>query len=157
DERGQLLDALDIRQAHRSVTGKDTAIPTQYLLDREGVVRWFYRSETWRGRPAPRGGVEGAAAGTPVVKEGVSVRRRPRDDGTDAACTPCLTDPSINPKPVCRVRRDRLRNAEPGDRGRLYGRQLPIFFVDARHEPTHDGRQAMIVCGGCDAVMLPLW
>jgi peroxiredoxin len=58
DERGQLLDALDIRQAHRSVTGKDTAIPTQYLLDREGVVRWVYRAETWRVRPHPRAALE---------------------------------------------------------------------------------------------------
>ena len=54
DERGELLDALNIRQAHRSVTGKDTAIPTQYLLDREGVVRWVYRAENWRIRPHPR-------------------------------------------------------------------------------------------------------
>lgn len=54
DERGELLDALNIRQAHRSVTGKDTAIPTQYLLDREGVVRWVYRAENWRIRPHPQ-------------------------------------------------------------------------------------------------------
>jgi peroxiredoxin len=54
DERGELLDALDIRQAHRSVTGKDTAIPTQYLVDRDGIVRWVYRAETWRVRPHPR-------------------------------------------------------------------------------------------------------
>ena len=54
DERGELLDALDIRQAHRSMTWKDTAIPTQYLLDRDGVVRWVYRAETWRIRPHPR-------------------------------------------------------------------------------------------------------
>jgi peroxiredoxin len=43
DVRGELLDALDIRQAHRSPTGKDTAI-----------VRWVYRAETWRIRPHPR-------------------------------------------------------------------------------------------------------
>ena len=54
DERGELLNALDIREAHRSMTGKDTAIPTQYLLDREGVVRWVYRAESWRVRPHPR-------------------------------------------------------------------------------------------------------
>jgi peroxiredoxin len=54
DERGELLDTLDIRQAHRSVTGKDTAIPTQYLVDRDGIVRWVYRAETWRVRPHPR-------------------------------------------------------------------------------------------------------
>ncbi len=54
DERGVLLDALDIRQAHRSVTGKDNAIPTEYLLDRGGMVRWVYRAENWRVRPQPR-------------------------------------------------------------------------------------------------------
>jgi peroxiredoxin len=58
DEQGELLDALDIRQAHRSVTGKDTAIPTQYLLDRDGIVRWLYRTETWRVRPHPREALE---------------------------------------------------------------------------------------------------
>jgi peroxiredoxin len=58
DERGELLDALDILQAHRSVTGKDSAIPTQYLLDREGVVRWVYRAESWRVRPHPREALE---------------------------------------------------------------------------------------------------
>ena len=54
DEKGELLDALDIRQPRRSMTGGDTAIPTQYLLDREGVVRWVYRAESWRIRPHPR-------------------------------------------------------------------------------------------------------
>ena len=54
DERGELLDALDIRQPRRSMTGRDTAIPTQYLLDREGVVRWLHRAESWRIRAHPR-------------------------------------------------------------------------------------------------------
>jgi peroxiredoxin len=54
DERGELLDALDIRHAHRSATGKDVAIPTQYLVDRDGVVRWVYRDESIRLRPHPR-------------------------------------------------------------------------------------------------------
>jgi len=54
DEKGELLDALDIRQPRRSMTGGDTAIPTQYLLDRQGVVRWVHRAETWRVRPHPR-------------------------------------------------------------------------------------------------------
>jgi peroxiredoxin len=58
DERGQLLDALEIRQAHRSMTGKDTAIPTQYLLDTNGIIRWVYRAETWRVRPHPREALE---------------------------------------------------------------------------------------------------
>ena len=54
DERGDLLDALDIRHAHRSATGKDVAIPTQYLVGRDGVVRWVYRDESIRLRPHPR-------------------------------------------------------------------------------------------------------
>lgn len=54
DEKCELLDALDIRQPRRSVTGNDTAIPTQYLLDQEGRVRWVYRADTWRIRPHPR-------------------------------------------------------------------------------------------------------
>jgi peroxiredoxin len=58
DAQGGLLDALDIRQAHRSMTGKDTAIPTQYLLDRDGIVRWVYRAESWRVRPHPREALE---------------------------------------------------------------------------------------------------
>ena len=70
DERGVLLDALDIRQANRSMTGKDTAIPTQYLVDREGIVRWIYRAETWRVRPHPREAlraVEGLQQATPTI------------------------------------------------------------------------------------------
>lgn len=67
DERGELLDALDIRQAHRSVTGKDTAIPTQYLLDREGVVRWVYRAESWRIRPHPQESLRAIRAVEPAA------------------------------------------------------------------------------------------
>jgi peroxiredoxin len=62
DEKGELLDALDIRQPHRSMTGGDTAIPTQYLLDQEGVVRWVHRAETWRVRPHPREALEAIRA-----------------------------------------------------------------------------------------------
>ena len=54
DANGELLDALDIRQSYRSPSGQDTAIPTQYLLDAAGLVRWLYRAETWRIRPDPR-------------------------------------------------------------------------------------------------------
>lgn len=60
DARAELLDALDIRQPHRSPTGQDNAIPTQYLLDREGTVRWFHRAETWRIRPHPREALQAA-------------------------------------------------------------------------------------------------
>jgi peroxiredoxin len=53
DAGGVLLDALEIHQMRRSPNGED-AIPTQYLLDQEGIIRWFHRSETWRVRPHPR-------------------------------------------------------------------------------------------------------
>jgi peroxiredoxin len=54
DTKGELLDALEIRQSHASMTGADVAIPTQYLLDRDGIVQWFHRPETWRVRPHPK-------------------------------------------------------------------------------------------------------
>ena len=60
DAKGELLDALDMRHARRSPTGQDNAIPTQYLLDREGIVRWGHRAETWRIRPHPREALQGS-------------------------------------------------------------------------------------------------
>ena len=66
DERAEMLDALDIRHAHRSATGKDVAIPTQYLVHRDGVVRWVYRGDSIRLRPHPR---EALAA----IRESVSM------------------------------------------------------------------------------------
>jgi len=61
DAKGELLDALDIRHARRSPTGQDNAIPTQYLLDRKGIVRWVHRAETWRIRPHPREALQAIA------------------------------------------------------------------------------------------------
>jgi peroxiredoxin len=58
DMKGALLDALAIRQSHASLTGEDVAIPTQYLIDRDGIVRWVYRANTWRLRPHPREALE---------------------------------------------------------------------------------------------------
>ena len=52
DASGELLDALGIR--HRHWPGLETAVPTQYLVDADGVVRWVYRAATWRVRPHPR-------------------------------------------------------------------------------------------------------
>jgi peroxiredoxin len=46
-----LLDALGIR--HRQWPGVTSAVPTQYLVDETGIVRWFHRTETWRVRPHP--------------------------------------------------------------------------------------------------------
>jgi peroxiredoxin len=66
DPGGELLDALEIHQMHRSPSGQD-AIPTQYLLDQEGIIRWFHRSETWRIRPHPREALQAAALMAPVI------------------------------------------------------------------------------------------
>ena len=64
--RAGVRSALDIRHARRSATGKDVAIPTQYLVHRDGVVCWFYRDESIRLRPHPR---EALAA----IRESVSI------------------------------------------------------------------------------------
>jgi peroxiredoxin len=52
DPDGKVLDLLGIR--HRGAHGgKDIAYPTQVLVDREGVVRWTYESESYRVRASP--------------------------------------------------------------------------------------------------------
>ena len=61
DHKGKLLDALQIRQPHASMTFEDVAIPTQYLLDQGGVVRWFHRADTWRIRPHPKEALQAIA------------------------------------------------------------------------------------------------
>jgi peroxiredoxin len=66
DPDSHLLDALAIHQMHRSPNGED-AIPTQYLLDHEGIVRWFHRSETWRVRPHPREALQAIALLAPAT------------------------------------------------------------------------------------------
>ena len=70
DERGELLVALNIRHASRSATGKDVAIPTQYLVDRDGVARWVYRDESIRLRPHPREALSAIreSVGVPLTK-----------------------------------------------------------------------------------------
>src|SRR5262249_37234521 len=76
DVQGELLDALDIRRARRSMTGKDTAIPTTYLLDRAGVVRWVYRAERWRGRPHPQEALDAIRAlSVPAPAEAAQMNR----------------------------------------------------------------------------------
>jgi peroxiredoxin len=66
DARAELMDALDIRQSHRSATGEDVAIPTEYLLDQSGVVRWLDRGKTWRVRSHPREALEAIRVLTPA-------------------------------------------------------------------------------------------
>jgi peroxiredoxin len=52
DSRGVLLDALGIR--HRNAhQGRDIAFPTAVLVDRDGIVRWTFQSDTYRERARP--------------------------------------------------------------------------------------------------------
>jgi peroxiredoxin len=59
DERGTLMDALAIRHrdqappafmAGRPITSRDVYVPTTFLVDEEGVIRWIYRPDTFRVR-----------------------------------------------------------------------------------------------------------
>lgn len=52
DEDGRLLDRLGIR--HRGGhDGRDIAYPAQVLVDRDGVVRWTFRADSYRQRADP--------------------------------------------------------------------------------------------------------
>jgi peroxiredoxin len=54
DPDGIVLDALSIRHRKgRMQDGGDVAFPTQILVDREGIVRWTYASESYRVRARP--------------------------------------------------------------------------------------------------------
>ena len=57
DPRGVLMDELGIRDvdglsAERAEPGasRDLFLPTTFLLDREGVIRWAFRPRTYRAR-----------------------------------------------------------------------------------------------------------
>lgn len=59
DEQGTLMDALGIRDAGgmpsafiagRKAGRRDIFLPTSFLLDGEGVIRWAFRPETYRVR-----------------------------------------------------------------------------------------------------------
>jgi peroxiredoxin len=50
DEKGVLLDALGIRHRGGRDDGVDIAYPTAVLADADGVVRWTFRSDTYRER-----------------------------------------------------------------------------------------------------------
>ncbi|MBI3920725.1 MAG: peroxiredoxin family protein [Armatimonadetes bacterium] len=47
-----LIDRLGLRH-ERAYLGRDMAIPTLFLVDREGIVRWVYRPPTIRVRAKP--------------------------------------------------------------------------------------------------------
>ena len=53
DPKGVVLDALDIRHRNGRMDGGDIAFPTQILVDRDGIVRWTYVSESYRVRARP--------------------------------------------------------------------------------------------------------
>jgi peroxiredoxin len=59
DERGTLMDALHVRDrnaappafmAGRPLASRDVFLPTTFLVDRDGVIRWIYRPDTYRVR-----------------------------------------------------------------------------------------------------------
>ena len=53
DERGALLDALNIRHRAAGPNGADIAFPTAILVDGRGIVRWTFQSDTYRERARP--------------------------------------------------------------------------------------------------------
>lgn len=50
DQEGVLLDGLGIRHRRGRNDGVDIAYPTAVLVDGGGVVRWTFRSDTYRER-----------------------------------------------------------------------------------------------------------
>jgi peroxiredoxin len=50
DQEGVLLDGLGIRHRGGRNDGGDIAYPTAVLVDADGVVRWIFRSNTYRER-----------------------------------------------------------------------------------------------------------
>jgi peroxiredoxin len=50
DREGVLLDALGIRHRAGRNDGVDIAYPTAVLVDRDGVVRWIFQSDSYRER-----------------------------------------------------------------------------------------------------------
>jgi peroxiredoxin len=50
DQEGLLLDKLGIRHRGGRNDGVDIAYPTAVLVDADGVVRWIFRSHTYRER-----------------------------------------------------------------------------------------------------------
>jgi alkyl hydroperoxide reductase subunit AhpC len=47
DADKSIATALDLIHAHASPDGGDTVVPTTFLFDREGIVRWLYRPERY--------------------------------------------------------------------------------------------------------------
>ena len=53
DPDGSVLDQLNIGHRTPNPTGMDIPIPTQILVDREGIVRWIYQPSNYRIRAKP--------------------------------------------------------------------------------------------------------
>ena len=49
-----LIDSLGIRYKRRHLGEGALAIPSQFLVDQGGVIRWVYIADTWRKRLPPR-------------------------------------------------------------------------------------------------------
>ncbi len=65
DERGTLMDALDVRHrdamppafvtaGHSARGSRDLFMSTSFLVDESGVIRWVYRPDTYRVRAPAR-------------------------------------------------------------------------------------------------------
>ncbi len=48
-----LIGRLGIRHKRRTREQASLAIPSQFLVDAEGVIRWIYVADTWRQRTPP--------------------------------------------------------------------------------------------------------
>ena len=53
DEKENLAKAAELIAPQRSDSGGDTLTPTTVLLDKDGVVRWVSRKDTFLERPSP--------------------------------------------------------------------------------------------------------
>ena len=53
DKKRGLARAADVIHEDSAPDGSDTAAPTTFLIDRQGIVRWMYRSETIIERLSP--------------------------------------------------------------------------------------------------------
>ena len=53
DPEGVVLDRLNIGHHTPNPSGMDIPIPTQILVDRDGIVRWIYQPSNYRIRARP--------------------------------------------------------------------------------------------------------
>jgi peroxiredoxin len=53
DSEGKVLDLLNIRHRKGRMDGGDIAYPAQILVDKDGIVRWTFTSDSYRVRAEP--------------------------------------------------------------------------------------------------------